>query len=683
MRNQLLLLLLLSLSLPTLSTAAIMHTLELEFAYTPPATLEQQVLGYRLYKDGEQVCETSVSSASPSITCDILTEDGTFNFTLTAFYSNDTESPQSPPFPYTIGSTSAALPADQVDTPLLNTTGKKTVAYSWSVPDITGYRMYMNDTTLCETTDRDSTSLHCIADLVSEPMAFSITSLYSNGTESQKSNILLLDPVNTLAKTTGKKIITYSWSVPDVTGYRMYMNDTILCETTNRDSTTLRCIADLVNEPMAFSITSLYSNGTESQKSNILLLDPTAVSEELLNATLTGSESVNDITRYTSDLGDSGSEKATLSSTAATQPPTAIIASTTAAGKADLVVNFDGTLSTSTSPLVSYHWTFGDGSEATGEATAHSFTTAGTFSTTLTVVDSLGHRDSVSTPIMVTGSDAEGEIPNVITVPEDNLNIEIGTVSIEHEWIKVYFKNSFNNPIVITNPPGVNSSQAALVRIDNIDQEGFEIHIDDWAYLAELPSFATINYMVIEAGNYTLDNGIRFEAGSFSGSTTSQKVILQETYTTAPVILTQVITGTGNESGTVTSRVRRIRESSFKHQLFQEQNIPTTEPREERTDYIAWEPSQGEAFGLQYEIGIVDNTVTPEWIDINFRAKFGDLPFFFADAQTTNSEDVTTLVYQQLSQTAVQVKIEAQQSFDSETTHIPEVFGYFIMGAAQ
>ncbi len=36
----------------------------------------------------------------------------------------------------------------------------------------------------------------------------------------------------------------------------MYMNETALCETTDPAVTTLSCFADLINEPMAFSIAS-------------------------------------------------------------------------------------------------------------------------------------------------------------------------------------------------------------------------------------------------------------------------------------------------------------------------------------------------------------------------------------------------------------------------------------------
>lgn len=103
MKDKLLFFLLVLLLLPTISTAAVMTTLEIEFTFSKPVSLELQLLGYRLYKEGDQVCETNNPNVS-KITCDLLTEAGTFDFTLTAHYANGSESLPSPSFPHTISS---------------------------------------------------------------------------------------------------------------------------------------------------------------------------------------------------------------------------------------------------------------------------------------------------------------------------------------------------------------------------------------------------------------------------------------------------------------------------------------------------------------------------------------------------------------------------------------------------
>ncbi|MCP4338385.1 MAG: fibronectin type III domain-containing protein, partial [Desulfobulbaceae bacterium] len=95
--------------IPTVSIAAEMRTLDVEFSFSAPEDPAKQLLGYQLYKEGEQVCETNDPSGT-SIVCELLTEDGTFDFALTAAYSDNTESPLSPAFPFTIVSATPPNP---------------------------------------------------------------------------------------------------------------------------------------------------------------------------------------------------------------------------------------------------------------------------------------------------------------------------------------------------------------------------------------------------------------------------------------------------------------------------------------------------------------------------------------------------------------------------------------------
>jgi hypothetical protein len=103
---------LLLLGCPTVSIGAETRTLEIEFSFTTPNDPAKQLLGYRLYKEGEQVCDSN-DHYTNKITCDIFTEDGIFNFTLTAYFFDGSESPPSPFFPFVIGSTNANRPNEQ------------------------------------------------------------------------------------------------------------------------------------------------------------------------------------------------------------------------------------------------------------------------------------------------------------------------------------------------------------------------------------------------------------------------------------------------------------------------------------------------------------------------------------------------------------------------------------------
>ena len=439
------------------------------------------------------------------------------------------------------------------------------------------------------------------------------------------------------------------------------------------------------------------------------------------------------------------------------EPPTAVLSSSTAAGNAPLNVTFNGTSSVAhNATMVSYNWTFGDGSYATGKTTSHTFTTAGTYYTQLTVIDSQGLSDTVSTPIIVIGSapanvkpvaviaaitpsgneplsfsfdgsqssDPDGSIAQynwvfgdgttgsgkvaqhtyssadtytaslqvtdnrggtattsakvVCDTPLSTINIEVGEVSIDTNWVTVAFENTFSHPVVIAGPPAANDTDPALVRIRNITKTGFEIRLQEWDYQDGNHAPETFSYIVIEKGVYTLDNGSRMEAGNFTGSRSFNRVSLQQLYDFTPVVLTQV--ATENETDAVTGRLRNINQYSFEYKL-QEMEKTATAHAPETIGYIAWEPGKGEVSGLLYEIGMTTQSVSSSWFNLNFETKFTDLPFFIAGMQTFAGSDTATVRSQNMSTTTIQVKIEEEQSKDSEINHTKEVVGYFTIGA--
>ncbi|MCR1024373.1 PKD domain-containing protein [Cellulophaga baltica] len=73
----------------------------------------------------------------------------------------------------------------------------------------------------------------------------------------------------------------------------------------------------------------------------------------------------------------------------ANQAPTAIATSDVTSGAPSLVVQFTGDTSSDpdTGDTLTYAWDFGDGSTATTANTSHTFTTAGTYTVTLTITD--------------------------------------------------------------------------------------------------------------------------------------------------------------------------------------------------------------------------------------------------------------------------------------------------------
>ena len=191
--------------------------------------------------------------------------------------------------------------------------------------------------------------------------------------------VLCLSPMTTQAAVTKTLEVEFAFNDPgtqQLLGYRLYKEGTKVCQTTNPSASKITCNISTNTGTYNFALTAYYANGSESPSSPSF---PFTIS----SSTSTG--------------------------------PTAVLSSSTSVGKAPLAVSFDGSSSTTSNPpIASYTWEFGDGSQATGKTTSHSFKTAGTYYTKLTVKDSKGLTSSATTPIIVSStstSDATAAAP--------------------------------------------------------------------------------------------------------------------------------------------------------------------------------------------------------------------------------------------------------------------------------
>ena len=87
------------------------------------------------------------------------------------------------------------------------------------------------------------------------------------------------------------------------------------------------------------------------------------------------------------------------------QSPMAAMSALPASGVAPLSVTFDGSGSSDVDgTLVSYAWSFGDGTTATGVTANHTYTASGSFTARLAVTDNLGASNSTTKTIQVNAS---------------------------------------------------------------------------------------------------------------------------------------------------------------------------------------------------------------------------------------------------------------------------------------
>ena len=79
--------------------AAADHSIHIEWGYTPPS--DPPLSGFHLYQEGTLACTINNPEAT-AIDCNMSLEKDTTNFTLTAIFSDGSESPQWAPFPFSI-----------------------------------------------------------------------------------------------------------------------------------------------------------------------------------------------------------------------------------------------------------------------------------------------------------------------------------------------------------------------------------------------------------------------------------------------------------------------------------------------------------------------------------------------------------------------------------------------------
>jgi PKD repeat protein len=129
----------------------------------------------------------------------------------------------------------------------------------------------------------------------------------------------------------------------------------------------------------------------------------------------------------TDDLGVARTDSVVISVTepAVNQAPVANVSSDwVAGGMAPLLVEFDGSLSTDDSLIISYAWDFGDGITGNGDTIKHTYD-SGTYKVTLTVTDDEGATGTATVSITV---DPDTSTPPADTAPTAPTNLTIALV---------------------------------------------------------------------------------------------------------------------------------------------------------------------------------------------------------------------------------------------------------------
>lgn len=616
---------------------------------------------------------------------------------------------------------------------------------------------------------------------------------------------LSLLPMAADAKT---RIVHAQWEQQDdenIAGYRLYFENQPACETADPLATTMDCTVDATDGEVTFHLTSYTVDGIESPPSEpyvyvfsenlkAMLATDSLLGQSPLTVTFDATDSTGNILEYNwsfgdgetangqtvshtfstegsytvelkvvNDLGATDRELVTVAVTTPTAdntPPIGVLSSSTSVGEAPLAVHFDGSSSSdSDGSIVQYQWDMGDGTTVSGAQYDHTYTDAGMFTATLTVTDNGGLSDTISTPVIVSqpqeenvppnpvitvsttggpaplpvvfdgsgSQDADGSISSyswnfgdgitasgvspshiyaqpanytvtldvtddrgasarttatIIVAPEviePAVPMEVGEILLSSDWQHVDLAGQYVDPVVIVSPLSYNGSDPAVIRLHNVDENGFDIRIQEWNYLDDSHVEETAYYIVMEQGSYTMADGSRIEAGSFTNRDQNfQRQNFNAPFQVAPVVMTSVATYNGGDA--ITGRLRRISTENFEYKLSEQESKRKTGHVEEIVGYIAWEPGIGDIGTVHYEIGVTGDAVTHDWYEINLQPSTSSMPHFFAAMQSTDGGDTSAIRYHYLSTNSAFIFVEEETSRDNEINHTTENVGYMVFG---
>ena len=300
---------------------------------------------------------------------------------------------------------------------------------------------------------------------------------------------------------------------------------------------------------------------------------------------------------------------------------------------------------------------------------------------------------------------ADGQIKpttsaNTASVALDS-TMEIGRVTMDwavgDAWQEVEFKNNYVNPIVVAHSVSYNGADPVVARVKDVGAAigpngGFRLRIQEWDYKDHNHTTEDVIYLVAESGSHSiaLDGGgtLDFVAGKVltnkvvGAVNTSFTPVAFSALPAKPAVFAGVSTynESDQEAQVVTVRLQNISSAGFEVAM-QEQELNAETHVNEYIHYIAAVPVSGtvSASGVPVEIGTTGTVMDDHWNTINFATTFPSPPMVAMNMQTFNGFNTASLRYGNAVHTAsaVDVKVEEEQSSDSETTHTPEDVAYF------
>jgi len=293
-----------------------------------------------------------------------------------------------------------------------------------------------------------------------------------------------------------------------------------------------------------------------------------------------------------------------------------------------------------------------------------------------------------STEILISSNDPQNPlvvVPVSLTVsrPDGGSVVgECGSVTVNqsdsNQWHTVILNNTYTNPVVVMGPLSFNGADPSTVRVKDVTPNSFAWQIDEYDYKDGAHTTETVGYLVVEAGVHTLEDGTVLQAGTQSVGDTATPLAFPQAFAAAPVVVSQAVTV--NDGRAVVTRQQSLTAGGLEIFL-QSQEASGKAHGAETVAWIAMDKGTGMLAGLPFEVLATNDSVKENWFGIGFTQPFAVPPVVVAAMQTCDGGDTAGLRYQNLTVSGVDVKVEEEQSQDSEVTHTTEIVGAICLPA--
>lgn len=285
----------------------------------------------------------------------------------------------------------------------------------------------------------------------------------------------------------------------------------------------------------------------------------------------------------------------------------------------------------------------------------------------------VSRRRFVQSALLVGTAVAGAETASASTTNAD-ASASVRRVDVDHDWTTVTHSTEFVAPVAVAGPLSYGEADPGSLRLRNVTGTSLEVAVEEWLSEDGTHAAEKAGLLAAESGTAETTDGTLLEAGTVRTDHTRTRVSFAQSFSSAPVVLTQVQTLNGWQP--VVTRNEDVSADGATLRLQEEEALGTH--LVETVGYVAVEPGTGTLDGTPFEVGVAD--VGDAWKTVSFADQYQS-PVLLADLQTTNGSDTCDVRYRNLTESSVDLRAEEETSRDAETVHRVERVGYVVFDA--